>query len=64
MSSGWLDLAQAAKRAGRSERTVRRWIEAGHIKLVLGRMREGELLEVERRMRGRRGRPRKDTAAH
>ena len=55
----WLTVAEAAVRVGRSERTVYRWADGGHVVILLGRVAETQLLEADRAMRRRRGRPRK-----
>lgn len=69
MSSGWLTVEEAAKRVGRSPRTIYQWVRDHHLagyelerdgRPVTGVM-EGALLDVDRSMRKRRGRPRKDT---
>lgn len=54
----WLTIEDAAERVGKSERTIRNWIDAG-LTATFGRVREDELLECDRLMRSRRGRPRK-----
>lgn len=59
MSTIWHTTTDAAKRVKRSPRTIRRWIEADLLKVTMGRVKEAELLEVERQMRGRVGRPKK-----
>lgn len=56
----WLTLSEAALAAKRSERTIRNWVEAGLLRPVAGRFRRDALLHVEREMRGRIGRPRKN----
>ncbi len=58
----WLTLAEAAERVGRTNRSIRSWVQAGHIKPMLGRVRESELLAAEKLMRSRMhgGRPRRD----
>jgi len=53
------DRKGAAKRVGRDVSTIYRWEERGEITFTLGRIRESDLLEADKRMRGRRGRPRK-----
>lgn len=57
----WLTIDDAAARVSRSRRTVRAWIQAGHIREYFGRVRETDLLEAERlaRARMRAGRPRR-----
>ena len=55
----WLTITDAAQRVKRSPRTIHRWVEAGHLKVYIGRVREADLLEVDRVMRGRVGRPKK-----
>lgn len=60
MSSAWLTVEEAAKRVDRDVRTIYRWQEGGHIKILLGRVSEAQLLEADRLARKRRGRPRKD----
>ncbi|WAC65765.1 hypothetical protein OVA14_10590 [Agrococcus sp. SL85] len=55
--SGYLDRSAAAARVDRSERTIFRWVERGEITAIMGLFRETDLLEVDRTMRLRRGRP-------
>jgi excisionase family DNA binding protein len=64
----WLTIPEAAKRVGRSQRTIYSWIGEGHITKYdrLGRdhrvvavVRSRPLLEVDAYMRSRRGRPKK-----
>lgn len=55
--SGFLTIEQAAKRVGKTQRTIRNWIDGG-LTLRAGYIREDELLERDRLMRSRRGRPR------
>lgn len=64
MSDGdrWLTLTDAAKRVGRSERTIRNWVAWEEIKPTMKRFRESELIAVDKRMRARVGRPRKAKA--
>lgn len=58
--TSWLTIADAANRVSRSRRTIRAWIQAGHMTEYFGRVRETDLLEAERlaRARMRAGRPR------
>lgn len=56
---GFLTMEQAAKRVGKTERTIRNWIRAGQITHRAGYIREDDLLEADRVMRSRRGRPQK-----
>lgn len=67
MSTG-LTLAEAAERIrvegtalASAERRVRRWVESGELKPLAGRFRLADILATEKRMRARRGRPRKTT---
>lgn len=55
---GMLTRAQAAVRVGRSQRTIRNWQMRG-LRTLAGLIPEGDLLEYDRRMRERVGRPRK-----
>lgn len=50
----WLTRAEAAKRVDRSERTIARWVERGHVREMLGRISEPQLLVADREMRQRR----------
>lgn len=66
----WLTLNEAAERiraegtaVASAERRIRRWVEAGELHPVAGRFRIADVLKTEKRMRGKRGRPRKDTPA-
>lgn len=63
MADRWLTIAQAAVRAGRTERTIRNWIAAGELTPLVGRFRESDVVRAEHRMRAKRGRPRKDAQA-
>lgn len=54
----FLTVPQAADRVGRSPRTIGRWVVGG-LRVQAGYVREDELLEMDRLMRERRGRPRK-----
>lgn len=63
----WLTLSEAAERIrvdgtalASAERRVRRWIEAGELTPLVGRVRATDLLATEKKMRSRRGRPRKN----
>ncbi|WP_443189886.1 helix-turn-helix domain-containing protein [Microbacterium sp. B19(2022)] len=55
----WLTLSEAADAAGRTERTIRNWVEADELKARHGRYLRDEVLAAEKRMRRRIGRPRK-----
>lgn len=64
----WLTIPEAAKRVGRSPRTIYSWIGEGHLAKydrldqdhrVVSVVRSGPLLEVDALMRSRRGRPKK-----
>ena len=63
MLTVWLDRKAAAERIGKDPRTIRRWIAAGELKETLGRVREADLLRVEKTMRDRMhaGRPKATT---
>lgn len=67
----WLTLSEAAERIrvegtalASAERRVRRWIEAGELTPLAGRVRAEDLLDTEKKMRSRRGRPRKTPQAN
>ena len=49
----WLPLDEAAKRVGKSVRTLRRWQEAGAISIVEGYIEAVELERAEKMMRER-----------
>lgn len=62
----WLTLTEAAERIRAentaiesAERRIRRWAEAGELKATAGRFRLADVLDTEKRMRAKRGRPRK-----
>lgn len=55
----FLTIKDAAARVGRSVQTIYRWEREGLISIMLGRVLEAELLEVDKLTRSRRGRPRK-----
>lgn len=57
----WLTLAEAADVAGRTERTIRNWVDANELTRRHGRFMRDEVLAAERRMRRKVGRPRKNT---
>lgn len=67
--NGWLTLDEAAARVKRSKDTIYAWIRDGHLqKYTIDRngkdaaaVMEGRLLDVDRAMRARRGRPRKES---
>jgi len=61
--SAWLTIQEAAKRVERTQRTIYRWQADGHLKILLGRVSEAQLLEADRLARKRRGRPRKGGTA-
>jgi len=54
--SRWMTQSEAAARAGVTERTMRNWVAWEEIKPVMGRFRETDVIETEKRMRARRGR--------
>lgn len=56
----WLTLAEAADVAGRTERTIRNWVDAEELTPRLGRFLRDDVLAAERRMRRKVGRPRKE----
>lgn len=53
-TDSWLLLTSAAERVGRDPRTLRRWISSGSLRVTMGRVREADLLEVDRQMREKR----------
>lgn len=55
---GWHDVPSAAERVKRDESTIRRWIADG-MPTTAGFIHETTLLERDKLMRSRRGRPRK-----
>lgn len=58
MSAVWLTIEQAAKRVDRSPSTIRRWGRDGKLRIFPnGKVIEGHVLAVDRRMRERVGRP-------
>ena len=54
----WLTLAEAAEAAGRTERTIRNWVNAGELVPRFGRFIKDDVLATEQRMRRKIGRPR------
>ena len=58
----FLSIEKAAARVERSERTIKRWGESG-LAITAGMVREDALLDMDKRMRERRGRPRGSKAA-
>lgn len=58
----WLTLREAAAAAGRTERTIRNWVDAGQLNPLYGRFSRDEVLKAEKRMRRKVGRPRKSIA--
>lgn len=52
----WLTQEQAAARAGVTARTIRNWVAWGELSPRLGRFKESDVIETEKRMRARRGR--------
>ena len=58
----FLSIEKAAARVERSERTIKRWGESG-LAITAGMVREDALLEMDKRMRERRGRPKGAKAA-
>lgn len=57
----WLTLAEAADVAGRTERTIRNWVDANELTPLHGRFMRDEVPAAEQRMRRKVGRPRKST---
>lgn len=57
------DRQGAADRVGRDVRTIRRWEAKGLLTFVLGRVREADLLDAERRARMNRGGDRRSEQA-
>ena len=55
-----MNRADAAKRVGKTERTLYNWEERGFIRFIGGYITEQALLEADRNARGRIGRPRKE----
>lgn len=62
----WLTLSEAAERIrvegtalASAERRIRRWVESGDLIPLAGRFRAADVLATEKKMRSRRGRPRK-----
>lgn len=60
----WLTLAEAADVAGRTERTIRNWVDAGELRPRHGRFMRDDVLATERRMRRKVGRPRRSVETH
>ena len=56
--SVWLTRKQAAARVKRSERTIRRWEDSG-LRSFRGLFRESEVVEMDKEMRSKVGRPKK-----
>lgn len=54
----WLTIAEAAERVDKSTDTIYRWSRRGLFGIWGGRVREDKLLEADRFMQGRVGRPR------
>jgi hypothetical protein len=59
MSDRWLTVEAAAKRVDRSKDTIYRWQREELLSILLGRVLESQLLEVDALKRKRRGRPKK-----
>lgn len=65
----WLTLTEAAQRIqgdaalASAERRIRRWVDSGDLRPLAGRFRAADVLATEKRMRARRGRPRKNLGA-
>lgn len=61
----WLTLKEAAQRIqgdaelASAERRIRRWVESGDLMPLAGQFRASDILATEKKMRSRRGRPRK-----
>jgi predicted site-specific integrase-resolvase len=62
MSSKVLTVAEAAQITGKSKRTIYAWIQRGELKPIRSYIDLDDLLETERKMSDRRGRPRKEHA--
>jgi hypothetical protein len=56
-TEGFVDRAAAAELVCRSERTIYRWVALGELTPVMGHFRASDVLEVDRLMRTRKGRP-------
>lgn len=54
MAEGWLTIEEAAQRVGRSKPTIYRWVSEGLLKVISNRIRESQLVDVEREVRTRR----------
>lgn len=61
----WLTRAEAAARVGRDERTIRRWIDGpAGLRELAGRVRLGDVLEIDKTMRSRKGgRPKREAVS-
>lgn len=63
----WLTLTEAVQRIqgdaalASAERRIRRWVESGDLRPLAGRFRANDVLATERKMRARRGGPRKQS---
>jgi len=57
----WLTIPEAAKRVDRTERTIRSWIAQGDVRIAFRRIREDDLIQVDRQKRAARskGRPKR-----
>jgi predicted site-specific integrase-resolvase len=53
MSDRWLSIAEAAERVGKSVRTIKAWRQRGEITVLVGRVRESDVVEADKRMRER-----------
>lgn len=64
MTDRWLTLADAARLVGRSVRTVKAWRQQGEITVIVGRVRESDVVAAKARISGRvGGRPAAETSA-
>lgn len=53
--NGWLTIAEAAQRVGRSEVTIRRWVQREKLAMFAGRISEQSIVETAQRVATRKG---------